>query len=45
MPEVASTVQINMQIERIGEQSEKNREIITREASKTRESDSLCEKV
>ena len=43
MPEVASTVQINIQIERIREQQEKYREKTAREASKRGESGSLTE--
>ena len=43
MPEMASTVQINIQIERIREQQEKNREKTAREASKRGESGSLTE--
>ena len=43
IPEVASTVQINIQIERIREQQEKNREKTAREASKRGESGSLTE--
>ena len=40
---MASTVQINIQIERIREQKEKNREKAAREASKRGESGSLTE--
>jgi hypothetical protein len=43
MPEVSTTVQINIQIERIREQQEKNREKTAREASKRGESGSLTE--
>ena len=43
MPEAASTVQINIQIERMREQQEKDREKTAREASKRGESASLTE--
>ena len=43
MSEMVSTVQINLQIERIREQQEKNREKAAREVSKRGESDSLTE--
>ena len=43
MPEAASTVQINIQIERIPEQQEKNRKKTAREASRRGESGSLTE--
>ena len=43
MPEVASIVQINIQVERIPEQQETNREKTAREASKRGESNSLTE--
>ena len=43
MPEVSTTVQINIQIERMREQQEKNREKTAREASKRGESGSLTE--
>ena len=43
MLEMASTVQINIQIERIREQEEKNRKKTAREASKRGESGSLTE--
>ena len=43
MPEVWTIVQINIQIERMREQQEKNREKTAREASKRGESGSLTE--
>ena len=43
MPEAASTVQINIQIERIREQQEKNEGKTARKASKKGESGSLTE--
>ena len=43
MPEVRTIVQINIQIERMREQQEKNREKTAREASKRGESGSLTE--
>ena len=43
MPEVSTTVKVNIQTLRIWVQQEENREKTVREASKRRESDSLTE--